>query len=403
MAGYRRLKTECNGWPPLNLLRRLLKPSRDMPVQFLSDNDVMQAAIDAAQQGLGHVEPNPLVGAIVVDDDLNQISVGYHQKFGEAHAEINAIRAANQIAENATSGRQIFVTLEPCSHHGKTPPCADALIAANFRRVVIGCQDPAEHVAGRGIAKLREHGIEVEVGVLKNQAEDLIAPFRKLQLEKRPWIHAKWAMTLDGRIATRTGHSQWISNEDSRRHVHALRGRMDAIVTGAGTVRHDDPTLTARPAGIRTPLRVVLCRSGTSVTPSGRLMQTLTEAGLLICADRVMADEPHLQRLKELGAEVLLTEGGSANMADQVLQELGRRNLTNVMLEAGPGLLGTFFDSKLIDEVSVFIAPKLAGGTAAHSPIGGFGLAEISSDASLTHVTTQLFQDDILIHGRVRL
>lgn len=373
-----------------------------MPIRFQTDSEVMQAAITAAKLGLGYVEPNPLVGAIIVDDDLNQIAVGYHQKFGEPHAEINAIAAADNTSESKTTGRQIFVTLEPCSHQGKTPPCADAVIAAGFRRVVIGCQDPAEHVAGQGIARLRDAGIEVEVGVLQEQAEDLIAPFRKMQIEKLPWVHAKWAMTLDGRIATRTGHSQWISNEDSRQHVHQLRGRMDAIITGAGTVRHDDPTLTARPAGSRTPIRVVLCRTGTSVTADSRLIQTLNDAPLLICAERSVADYDHLKKLQQLGAEVLFTEGDSANRVHQVLEELGRRSLTNVMLEAGPGLLGTFFDANQIDEVSVFIAPKFAGGTEARSPIGGLGLAQIPSSASLKNVTTQRFQDDILIHGRVQ-
>lgn len=368
-----------------------------MPIRFQSDDEVMQAAINAARQGLGHVEPNPLVGAIIVDDDLNQIAVGYHQTLGEAHAEINAIKAADR-----TEGRQIFVTLEPCSHHGKTPPCADALITGGFRRVVIGCQDPAEHVAGQGIGRLREAGIEVVVGILQEQAEDLIAPFRKLQIQKLPWVHAKWAMTLDGRIATRTGHSQWISNEDSRRHVHELRGRMDAIITGAGTVRHDDPTLTARPAGAKTAIRVVLCRTGTSVAPGSQLMKTLNDAPLLICAQTSVADHAHLKNLELLGAEVLLTDGDSADMVHQVLQELGRRSLTNVMLEAGPGLLGTFFDSSHIDEVSVFIAPKFAGGNEARSPIGGLGLAHIPSTAILKNVSTERFQDDILIHGRVR-
>lgn len=364
--------------------------------RFQSDIEVMQAAINAARQGIGHVEPNPAVGAIVVDDDLNQISVGHHQTFGDAHAEINAIKAAD-----ITEGRQLFVTLEPCSHHGKTPPCADAVIAAGFRKVVIGCQDPAEHVAGQGIAKLRNAGIEVEVGVLQELAEDLIAPFRKLQIQKLPWVHAKWAMTLDGRIATRTGHSQWISNEESRKHVHQLRGRMDAIITGAGTVRHDDPTLTARPAGPRTALRVVLCRTGESVTTGCRLIQTLNEAALLICAEQSAANYEHLQALREQGADVLMTEGNSAAVVQQVLEELGRRSLTNVLLEAGPGLLGTFFDGNQIDEVSVFIAPKLCGGVEARSPIGGTGLNQIPSVASLKKTTIQQFNDDVLINGQV--
>lgn len=369
-----------------------------MSIRFQSHDEVMKAAIDAAKLGLGKVEPNPLVGAVIVDDDLKQIAIGHHQNFGQAHAEINAIAAA----ANNTAGRQIFVTLEPCSHQGKTPPCADALIAAGFRKVFIGCEDPAEHVAGQGIARLKGAGIEVEVGILKDEAKDLIAPFRKLQIQKLPWVHAKWAMTLDGRIATRTGHSQWISNADSRRHVHELRGRMDAIITGAGTVRHDDPTLTARPAGQRIPLRIVLCRTGTSVTIDSKLVRTLDDAPLLICSQKSVADIEHLKKLEQRGAEILLTEGDSKDAVSQLLQQLGQRSITNVMLEAGPGLLGTFFDANQIDEVSVFIAPKFAGGTEARSPIGGIGFAQIPSTASLKNVTTTRFQDDILIHGRVQ-
>ena len=401
------LSYHSNGKPLLTISSPDFTSSIAMSIRFQSDDEVMQAAIDEAKRGLGCVEPNPLVGAIIVDNDRNQISVGYHQKFGGAHAEVNAISAANAVSPKATAGQQIFVTLEPCSHQGKTPPCADALIAAGFRKVVIGCQDPAEHVAGQGIAKLRSAGIEVEVGLLQEQAEDLIAPFRKLQLQKRPWVHAKWAMTLDGRIATRTGHSQWITNEDSRRHVHELRARMDAIITGAGTVRHDNPTLTARLPELktpksRTPLRIVLCRTTASVTPDSQLMRTLNDAPLLICAQNEAVDRVHMNKLKQLGADILLTEGDRTNMIQQLLEELGRRCLTNVMLEAGPGLLGTFFDSNHIDEVSVFIAPKFAGGSAARSPIGGVGFAEIPSTANLKNVSTKRFQDDLLIHGRVK-
>lgn len=365
-------------------------------IRFQSDQEVMEAALREARKGIGSVEPNPAVGAIVVDDQLQQISTGHHQQFGYAHAEINAIRSAER-----TAGQQLFVTLEPCSHHGKTPPCADAVIAAGFRRVVIGCQDPAEHVAGQGIKRLRDAGIDVEVGVLNEPAKRLIAPFRKLQTNKQPWVHAKWAMTLDGRIATRTGHSQWISNQDSRSHVHRLRGRMDAIITGAGTVRHDNPTLTARPPGARTALRVVLCRTGTSVTCESQLVRTISEAPVLICVEKNRADEAHLQTLQSQGVEVMLAEGDASEVVTQLLDELGRRKVTNAMLEAGPGLLGTFFDGNQVDEVSVFIAPKIVGGVDSLSPIGGRGLEFIPSASSLTNLRVQHFQDDVLIQGDI--
>ena len=366
---------------------------------FADDADVMQHALRVARKGIGFVEPNPAVGAVIVDDSRRLIAEGFHQRFGEAHAEVNAINAAQE----RTRGAQLFVTLEPCSHHGKTPPCVDAVITAGFRRVVIGCADPAPHVAGQGIAELRAAGIEVLVGVCHAEAEWLIAPFHKLMIAGLPWVHAKWAMTLDGRIATKTGHSKWISGEASRAVVHRLRGRMDAIITGAGTIRADDPLLTARPPGFRTALRVVVDSDGRCVEVPGQLMSTIDEAGVLICVRGERADSGHLKQLTDLGAETFVTTGADGN--DQVLQllrELGQRGLTNVLLEAGAGLLGTFFDLQLVDEIHAFVAPKIIGGSGSVSPIGGSGLAEIPSMASLTGITVRQFGDDVLIEGRCR-
>lgn len=358
----------------------------------------MQHALQRARRGTGFVEPNPLVGAVIVDERRNLIAEGWHQRFGGAHAEVEAISAAG----GQTQGHDLFVTLEPCSHHGKTPPCVDAVIAAGFRRVVIGCVDPAEHTSGQGIARLQEADVTTEVGICRPQAEALIAPFTKLMREQRPWVHAKWAMTLDGLIATRTGHSQWISNSDARAEVHRWRGCMDAIITGAGTVRADNPQLTARPAGARIPLRVVLDRTGESVTVDGRLMSTLNEARLLLCVAEKHANTPHMQTLKDRGAEIfVVTESGDSLQVLQVLQELGRRQLTNVLLEAGPGLLGTFFDKGLVDEVHTFIAPKIVGGSRGVSPVGGAGLAKVPAQPSLQGVTIRQFGDNVLMEGRV--
>ncbi|MEZ6060163.1 MAG: bifunctional diaminohydroxyphosphoribosylaminopyrimidine deaminase/5-amino-6-(5-phosphoribosylamino)uracil reductase RibD [Planctomycetaceae bacterium] len=301
-----------------------------------------------------------------------------------------------------THGAQLFVTLEPCCHHGKTPPCTDAVIAAGFRRVVIGCQDPARHAAGRGIDRLRVAGIEVEIGVCEDEVRRLIAPFEMLMCSGRPWVHAKWAMTLDGRIATATGHSQWISNDESRAEVHRLRGRMDAIVTGAGTVRRDDPALTARPAGPRTALRVVLDSRGTSVSADSRLVKTIADAAVLVVVTS-LAESQQVQRLKELGCEVFTAPPDAVGRPDvsAVLTELAKRHFTNVMIEAGPEVLGSFFDAQLIDEVHVFVAPKLIGGSSARPPIGGSGLLRIPEWPNIRAVTSQLFGGDHYIRGDV--
>ncbi len=359
----------------------------------------MRRALAIARQGIGSVEPNPAVGAVVVDDRLQFIAEGFHQRCGESHAEVNAIAAAG----GKTQGAQLFVTLEPCSHHGKTPPCAEAVLAAGFRRVVIGCLDPAPHTAGQGIEKLRAAGMEVVVGVCQDAAEDLIAPFRKLITTGLPWVHAKWAMTIDGRIASHSGHSKWISNAASRAEVHRLRGRMDAIMTGAGTVRADDPQLTARPTGPRTPLRIVVDSDGRSVPADGQLMSSLSAAPLLLCVREAVWTSDHLKRLTDLGAEIFVTSGDDRQQqVQQLVCELGRRQLTNVLLEAGSGLMGSFFDQQLVDEVHVFVAPKIVGGQAAMSPVGGAGLSQMPQLASLSGLTVRRFEDDILIEGRVQ-
>ena len=356
----------------------------------------MQRAIQLARSGFGMVEPNPMVGAVIVSAERHWISEGCHERFGEAHAEVNAIRNAG----GKTHGAQLFVSLEPCSHFGKTPPCADAVIAAGFQRVVVGCQDSAPHVAGRGIQKLREAGIQVDVGVCESDAKRLIAPFEMLIHQKRPWVHAKWAMTLDGHVATGTGHSQWISCEESRAWVHQLRGRVDAIITGSGTVSADDCQLTARPPGPRRALRVVIDSTGDSVTAEGKLVQTLDQADVLVCVSQRCRQES-VERLKALGVQVFQTPSFPGVDIRAVLHELGRRKCTHVLLEAGPHLLGSFFDAGLVDEIHTFVAPKLIGGSEALAAVGGQGLARIPTAANLTSMRTVTIGEDILIEADV--
>lgn len=365
---------------------------------FAADVDIMRQALKIAAQGVGRVEPNPAVGAVIVDNTRQFIAEGFHQRFGEPHAEVNAIAAAG----DRTRGAQLFVTLEPCSHHGKTPPCADAVIAAGFSKVVVGCEDPSPHVAGKGIAKLRAAGIEVTVGVCETHARQLVAPFRKLMLQRIPWVHAKWAMTLDGRIASRTGHSRWISGEDSRAYVHQLRGRMDAVITGSGTVRADDPLLTARPAGPRQALRIVVDTDGTSLGGNCQLLKTMSLAPVMLSVAAHHSNDDHVKRLQSSGVVVHAANGlNRKERLGELLKELGRRQCTNVLVEAGSGLMGQFFDADLIDEVHVFIAPKLVGGVKAMSPIGGEGKTDIPTMASLSNIQVSSFGDDTLIQGRL--
>lgn len=371
-----------------------------MTVRFPSAEAVMRRALELAARGEGRVEPNPMVGAVLVDDELNLLGEGFHERFGGPHAEISALQQAGDRAAGAT----LYVTLEPCCHHGKTPPCSRAVIAAGVKRVVAAMTDPAPHVDGGGLAELRSAGIEVEVGLLAEEAAHLAAPFTKLFTTGLPWVHAKWAMTLDGKIASRTGASKWISSEPSRRIVHALRGRMDAIVVGFGTVTADDPLLTARPPGPRVAARIVI-DSRAELPLESQLVRTIAEAPVMVAAS-ASADERNAARLEGAGVEVLRVpaeHSGSQAHVDllALLQELGRRRMTNVLVEGGGRVLGSLFDQQLIDEVHVFVAPKLVGGEAARTPVAGVGLAEISQAPQLDGPEVQLIEGNVYIRGRV--
>ena len=248
-----------------------------MTLSFDSDAAAMSRALELAAGGIGAVEPNPPVGAVIVDSNGALLGEGRHEQFGGPHAEINALAAASGRSNGAT----LVVTLEPCCHQGKTGPCADAVIAAGIARVVVGTIDPNPAVAGQGIDQLKSAGLQVDLGVREAQCRRLIAPFSRRITTGLPWVHAKWAMTLDGKIATRTGHSQWISNEASRAIVHELRGRMDAVLVGAETAATDDPLLTARPPGPRVATRVVVSRSG-RLAPDSQLAHTTAAGAVLL-------------------------------------------------------------------------------------------------------------------------
>jgi len=356
----------------------------------------MQRALELAAQGEGQVEPNPMVGCVIVQG-AEIIGEGWHRKFGGPHAEIEALNLAGRRAAGGT----MYVTLEPCCHHGKTPPCTKAVIAAGLARVVVAQADPFPQVSGRGIDALRAAGIAVEVGLLEAAARRLNAPYLKLLEKGRPWVIAKWAMTLDGKIATRTGSSQWISNPRSRAIVHTLRGRVDAIMVGRETALRDNPLLTARPPGPRKALRVVMDTRGTQSSNS-QLVQTAHEIPVMVAVGQV-ASSAERRRLQQAGCEVLVLDGEThAERLEALLDELGRRRMTNILVEGGGRMLGTLLDARQIDEVHVFVAPRLVGGAMAPMPTAGDGVELMSDALLLDNPQFQQVDQDIYIRGRIR-
>jgi diaminohydroxyphosphoribosylaminopyrimidine deaminase / 5-amino-6-(5-phosphoribosylamino)uracil reductase len=361
-----------------------------------SDREWMRRALELAERGRGYVEPNPLVGALVVRNG-KVVGEGWHQRYGEAHAEVNALSMAGEAARDAT----LYVTLEPCCHQGKTPPCTDVVIRTGVRRVVAALSDPFLQVAGRGAALLREAGLTVDFGPGEAEARRQNAPYLKLLATGRPYVHAKWAMSLDGKIATHTGNSKWITGDASRRRVHELRGRMDAILVGSGTARADDPLLTVRPPGPRIPARIVLSRS-CALAPESRLVQTVADAPVMVVT-AVSSESPPARRLRALGCEVLcIPEADHPSTVLCLLDELGRRRMTNILVEGGSALLGSFRDAAAIDEVHVFLAPCLIGGAAGLTAIGGRGVEKVADALPLSEWTIDQLDTDLLLHGKIR-
>ncbi len=358
---------------------------------MFQDLDWMQRAISLAAAGRGFVEPNPMVGAVVLDASGQLVGEGFHAKFGGPHAEVVALAAAGEKARGGT----LFVSLEPCCHHGKTPPCTDAVIQAGIKRVVVAMTDPFPKVAGGGVKLLREAGIAVEVGLGDADARSLNAPYLKRVTTGKPWVHLKWAMTLDGKIATRTGDSKWISSKESRQLVHELRGRMDAIIVGGGTVRADDPLLTARPPGPRVATRVVLSASG-NLPGECQLTRTARDAPVLVVT--TPAGAANLTAWRDAGAEILTLTSCSI---DIFLRELGRRGVTNVLVEGGAVVHGAFLDAGEVDEVHAVISPKLIGGELALSPVGGLGVTRIGEAFTLVNPESSRLGDDIYLRGRI--
>lgn len=364
----------------------------------VSDAEWMHRAAELALRGQGLVEPNPMVGCVIVHDG-QILGEGWHRRFGGPHAEREAIAAAGEAAD--LSGATWYVTLEPCSHYGKTPPCSGAVIASKPDRVVVALSDPFPAVDGGGIQHIRSAGIAVEVGVGESEVRNLCAPYLKRLSTGRPWVIAKWAMTLDGKIATSTGDSRWISSPESRRRVHELRGRVDAVLVGAGTVLADDPQLTTRPPGHRVATRIVVDRHGT-LAPDTQLVRTARE-----CPVRVFvgpdADPARMKKLQEAGVDVVRCEVSSrAKMIEAVLSHCGAAGMTNVLAEGGSALLGALRDAGQIDEAQVFVSPKIVGGQKAITPVAGIGLSAMSQAQGWDTQSIERIEDDVHIIVRKR-
>ena len=355
----------------------------------------MPRALQLAHRAVGSASPNPPVGAVIARHG-RIVGEGSTQPPGQRHAEIVALRQAGELARGAT----LYVTLEPCSHHGRTPPCVDAIIAAGLAEVHASIPDPNPRVAGRGIAALRHAGIPVSLGQGRREAEELAAPHAIFITTGMPLVTLKFAMSLDGKIATHTGDSKWISGPESRRCVHALRASSDAIMAGIGTVLADDPQLTARDQNDaplpRQPLRVVV-DSRARIPPDAAL---LAQPGQTLVAVSEIPDDTR-SALEAAGADVFPAPDGSGRVAlAELLRELARRGLTSVLVEGGGTLAGSLLDARLVHRVVAFVAPVIIGGARSPSPVGGRGAALIADAPRLADARIERFGDDVAIFGR---
>jgi diaminohydroxyphosphoribosylaminopyrimidine deaminase/5-amino-6-(5-phosphoribosylamino)uracil reductase len=362
----------------------------------MTDLEWMARALTLAARGRGLTSPNPMVGAVVVREGI-VLAERFHERAGASHAEAAALAAAGDRARDAT----LYVTLEPCNHVGRTPPCVDAIIRAGVRRVVSATRDPNPRVRGGGAAALAAAGIEVTTGCLEREARDLNRAFFTAVERQRPHVTAKWAMTLDGKIAAFDGRSQWITGEAARREGHRLRSQSDAIVTGIGTVLADDPALTVRldPPWPREPYRVVV--DGRARLPlDARLLQTGSRARILVAVGEA-APPQQVATLESAGVTVLQCKSrdGRVDVADLCARLLAL-DVVAVLLEAGSALTGSFVHAGLVDRVAAFVAPKLMGGTGAPAPVGGPGLT-LASALRLTDLTARPVGQDWLLEANV--
>ncbi len=365
-----------------------------------TDRRHLARAIEIAEQGRGRVSPNPLVGAVIADRD-RVIGEGFHGVLGGPHAEVAAIAAAGGAdLQRAT----LYVSLEPCCHHGRTPPCTDAIRDAGIGRIVVGSDDPSSHASGRGLGILRDDGVEVVLASedLAARARMINQPFRKRARTGRPWVLFKSAMTLDGKVATRSGDSKWISGTDSRELAHRWRAECDAVAVGIGTALADDPQLTARvDDAARQPRRVVFDALG-RLPLDGRLVRASREIPLTVVVSRA-APRSATDALEAHGAEVIVAPGeNEPARVVSALDLLGGAEIASIMLEGGPRLAGAFLDAGEIDEVRLFLAPVILGGRTARDPLEGEGVEQIADALRAQSLHCGRVGEDILVSARIK-
>lgn len=362
----------------------------------MAEEQFMKRAIELAKQGAGWTAPNPLVGAVVVKNG-RVIGEGYHRKYGELHAERNALAACSEDPAGAT----LYVTLEPCCHYGKTPPCTEIIIEKKIAKVVIGSRDPNPKVAGKGARILREHGIEVVEDYMREACDALNPVFFHYITTKTPYVVLKFAMTLDGKIATRTGASKWITGEAARNHVHQLRGRYAGILAGIGTVLADDPMLNCRIDGAHQPLRIIL-DSHLRIPMGSRLVRSAKEYPLLIVCNESTRDREEgasrIQKLEEAGAKVwTLPEKNGHPDLNVLMQRLGEEKIDSVLIEGGGTVNEAALKAHIVHHVYAYIAPKIFGGEDAKTPVEGSGIRLPQECAQLRLAKITVLLNDMLL------
>lgn len=358
----------------------------------------MARALELAEKGVGYTNPNPLVGAVIVKDG-RIIGEGYHQVYGSHHAEINAMNSTTEDIKGAT----MYVTLEPCSHYGKTPPCAEAIVKSGIKKVVIGLKDPNPLVAGRGIKILQDNGIDVVVGILEDEGRKLNEIFLKYITTNVPFCIMKTAMTLDGKIATKTGDSKWITEELSREYVHKIRHRVSGIMVGIGTVLADDPSLTTRldrDVENKDPVRIIVDSNG-KIPLEAKVLNLRSNAKTIIATtEKIKKDK--IRALEEKGAEVVITPIKNNGVDLSFLMNvLGEKKIDSILLEGGSRINYSALEAGIVDKVNAFIAPKIIGGDTAKTPVGGEGKTYMKEAISLREIDVHSFGNDIMIEGYV--
>ena len=358
------------------------------------DRKFMSRALELAVRGMGHTRPNPMVGAVLVKDG-RIIGEGWHEVYGGPHAEVNCFAHATEDPKGAT----LYVTLEPCSHYGKTPPCADLVVEKGVDRVVVAMEDPNPLVAGKGIRKLKEAGIFVTVGIMEEEAKKLNEVFLKYITQHKPFVLYKAAMSLDGKTACHTGDSQWISCEDSREEVHVLRSCYKGIMVGAGTILADNPQLTARTEGMIDPVRIIV-DGHLSVPLKANVFQ---EEGENIILTTTASDEGKRKALSDMGVDIIMTDGEEKGSVDleAAMTGLALKGIDSILLEGGATLAASAFDAGIVDKVRIYTAPMIIGGVSAPGLIGGEGASTIPKAIRLRDIQTQMTGKDLVIEAYV--